>query len=368
MRAPGLFCHHTSQMSHFHHLRSRPCPRRAPCPVHPPGHVHSIDSVLDILEGDHALPPVHDHGVLESIVSNKACEDCQFEPETRVKVTRRTTYTTPTPCRSPCPDHWTIMKRRNSTWADTIRRYLTRVTSKSPSRRRKLKEIYAHYHVPTPQTEKELDKFLLCVWGNPVCGPTVKLDQRTYLEIQELKDFYDTKLQELKQDYKVHLSQLAHLADTSCRSDDRQLLKVVKEEKRKVKCFDRLRFNLKEQVAAAILQLIPESLSISKRVSCKAFRIMTRWYEEHAHHPYPTARQKQSLARRCAITVEQVSNWFSRERAWRRCPKRCARSRRKRRRKRKRRCGCKGILNGKVRRKGKNEVIIRRHVRRRIYL
>ena len=167
-----------------------------------------------------------------------------------------------------------------------------------------------------PQTEKELDKFLLSVWGNRHTGPNVEIDDGdAAAEIEELKLFYDRKLSELKRNYKVHLSELSHLADTSCTAHkDRELLEAIQEAKTRLKCFDRLRFDLKEQVAKTIVSILPESLVLSKKIPSKAVRILSEWFHRHMDYPYPTAKQKEVLASKCAVTPEQVSSWFGRRR------------------------------------------------------
>lgn len=384
-------------MSHFHHLRSHSgasCSSDVPCPDHPP-HIHSASSLLDIFEGDRSLPPVQDEGVLQRIVTRTSFdndlelsspEPAQNANKTRVRFARRTAFSqthspsrSPSPCPSPspslspppCPEYETIIKRRNSNWAKAIRHNLVNITSRSPCRRQKLRRVLAYFNVPAPQTEKEIDKFLLCVWGNKCAGPTFKMDRRTSLEVQELKDFFDRELQELKKDYKIRLSQLSQLAEDSSASSKSQFSKAMREEQKKVKCFDRLRFNLKEQIAAAILQLIPESLSICKRLSPRATRNLTCWYEKHSKHPYPTASQKETLARRCAITVDQVNNWFISKRTRTAQERRTARGRRQRRRRtaegRRKRRKKRRRRQVTARGRGINEVIIR-HVRRRLLL
>lgn len=346
------------------------------------GHLHSIESVLDILEDhDHddfratnQLPPLKDEGLLNSIVTHlKSSEQnlCPSPPDdSRLKVTRRKTYSRR---QSPSPEPPPFMERRNSTWISTVRSYLSHKTSKSPSRNQRLAELYELY-VPVPQTEKELDKFLLSVWGNDVTGPSFDMDPQTAMEIEELKFFYDRKLCELKQNYKVHLSELAHLADTSCTAHrDAELMRAVSEAKSKIKCFDRLRFSLKEEVAQTILELLPESLMLSKKLSPKATSIMTRWFKQHDHYPYPTPRQKEDLARKCAITVERVTNWFVKQRAGtaptvrgkRRTQSRRRGKRRPRKAKRGKRKRGRAKAKRKGRKKGRNKLVIR-HVTRRL--
>jgi hypothetical protein len=256
------------------------------------------------------------------------------------------------------------MPRRNSTWVATIKSYLRNKSSKSPSRKRRLKQIYVE-HVPAPQTEKALDKFLLSVWGNDVASPSYEVDPLTALEIEELKCFYEKKMSELKRNYKVHLSELAHLADTSCTAHkDKELIRAVDRAKSQIKLFDRLRFSLKEQVAATILDIIPESLLLCKRIPPKAASIMNRWYQQHTRHPYPSAKQKQDLAKKCAITIEQVSTWFTRQRALCRPCKRSKRCVRRRARCRRKICSRK---RSRAKPKGKGRKIIVKHVRRVVF-
>lgn len=342
-----------------------------------PGHIHSIQSILDILEHDDYtnLPkiPLKDEGVLRSIVTHlKTSESnlCPSPPDhSRLKVTRRRTYKRK---RSPSPN--SIMERRDSTWSSTIKSYLANKISKSQSREQRLTTLCEQASAQVPQTEKELDKYLLSVWGNVLSGPSIDVDDEAAIEIEDLKYFYDRKLRELKQNYKVDLSELSHLASTSCTAhEDQELTEAVSEAKVKAKCFDRLRFALKEQMAKTILEILPESLMFGKRLSPWAVSVMTQWFKRHLHHPYPTAEQKEDLATKSAITVEQVSTWFSRKRATtpfkRSGVKRKGRSQRRRRilcgKGKRRGKGKRGKAKGKGKKnKGKERLVVR-HIRRR---
>lgn len=343
---------------------------RAAAAGYNPGYSHNtIESVLDIIaDHDHEdfkttnLLPLKDEGLLESIVSHVNTSRrgiCPSPPEqTKVKVTRRRTYSKR---RSRSPTHEPI-KCRDSTWTSSVRSYLANKISKSQSRIQRLSDILEPV-VLVPQTEKELDKFLLSVWGNEVAGPSFEIDPQTAIEIEELKEFYDKKMCELKQNHKLHLSKLEHLADTSCTAHrDWELTTAINDAKSKIKNFDRLRFDLKQQVAGTILEVIPESLVLGKRLSSKAASIMARWLKQHLNHPYPSAKQKQDLARRCAITVERVSTWFSGQRSKRRRKgkkKRRARSRSRGSRSRKGKRG-RGKRGGKTKSKGMKRLVLRR--------
>lgn len=43
--------------------------------------------------------------------------------------------------------------------------------------------------------------------------------------------------------------------------------------------------------------------------------ILSRWFEENQHHPFPTAAQKEELAQEVGAPVEQISTWFTNARS-----------------------------------------------------
>ncbi|CAI5717931.1 unnamed protein product [Hyaloperonospora brassicae] len=60
---------------------------------------------------------------------------------------------------------------------------------------------------------------------------------------------------------------------------------------------------------------LPKKRSSLSKVSKK---LMHDWFEHNLHHPYPTEEEKDWLAQRGGITLEQVNNWFinTRGRKW----------------------------------------------------
>ncbi len=52
----------------------------------------------------------------------------------------------------------------------------------------------------------------------------------------------------------------------------------------------------------------------SRNLNALAIYIMTQWYEEHAHHPYPSPEEKKMMATRSGITQRQVQQWFCNKR------------------------------------------------------
>ncbi|KAI9912101.1 hypothetical protein PsorP6_009466 [Peronosclerospora sorghi] len=60
---------------------------------------------------------------------------------------------------------------------------------------------------------------------------------------------------------------------------------------------------------------LPKKRSSLSKLSKK---LMLDWFEHNLHHPYPTEEEKDWLAQRGGITLEQVNNWFinTRGRKW----------------------------------------------------
>ena len=42
----------------------------------------------------------------------------------------------------------------------------------------------------------------------------------------------------------------------------------------------------------------------------EAVSILTKWYEEHESHPYPSKEERAEFARTTRLTEDQIKNWF----------------------------------------------------------
>uniref|UniRef100_A0A915BZQ9 Homeobox domain-containing protein n=1 Tax=Parascaris univalens TaxID=6257 RepID=A0A915BZQ9_PARUN len=74
---------------------------------------------------------------------------------------------------------------------------------------------------------------------------------------------------------------------------------------------------LKQLTCQKILMLRSRYLDIRKKrrnFSKDATRILTRFFHSHIEHPYPSEAEKTELARKCNLSVNQVSNWFGNKR------------------------------------------------------
>ena len=59
----------------------------------------------------------------------------------------------------------------------------------------------------------------------------------------------------------------------------------------------------------------------SDRKALDTESILDQWFEEHTERPYPNKKQKEDLAKRCNITVKQITTWFNNKRYRSNCTK-----------------------------------------------
>ena len=161
-----------------------------------------------------------------------------------------------------------------------------------------------------PQTEQELNKFLRGVWG-------LRKD-RTIPEVTKLKVFFVRKLKELTNYYAEHTEETA---SCTCAYDEQEdgCVNDYNTLKEHVKNFEHLQFQLKELTADAIIRMYPKSLTIvafrdMRKLPDRALSYLEKWFLYNIKDPYPCAKDKEKIAKKCGITMRQVSNWFSSQR------------------------------------------------------
>ncbi|XP_071086475.1 pre-B-cell leukemia transcription factor 4-like [Haliotis cracherodii] len=92
--------------------------------------------------------------------------------------------------------------------------------------------------------------------------------------------------------------------------------------------FDRKRVHLISRVTSS-LQLLKQTIPPSdvssqkdcsqgkmrsRQLSPRAVQIMTQWYEQHLHNPYPSDDEKVKMAEEGGISLSQVKAWFANKR------------------------------------------------------
>jgi hypothetical protein len=154
----------------------------------------------------------------------------------------------------------------------------------------------------------------------------------TDLEAQNPKDpkteEFIFKFEQLKQRYKEELDKLGRVCDKFCALlmallreqshfrpvTDHEIQLKLGEMQRK---FDYVRFQLKNSVCNAIQMLQRQYNQPKKKrrqLSKQATEILNNWFYEHINDPYPTDEEKNILASKCLLSINQINNWFGNKR------------------------------------------------------
>jgi hypothetical protein len=81
--------------------------------------------------------------------------------------------------------------------------------------------------------------------------------------------------------------------------------------------FDGVRTQLKHNVCNAIINLQKQYNQPKKKrrqLSKQATEVLTNWFYAHINDPYPTEEEKQMLAAKCVLSINQINNWFGNKR------------------------------------------------------
>lgn len=83
------------------------------------------------------------------------------------------------------------------------------------------------------------------------------------------------------------------------------------------KKFAAIEMQLKQSTCEAVMILRSRFLDARRKrrnFSKQATEVLNEYFYSHLSNPYPSEEAKEELARKCQITVSQVSNWFGNKR------------------------------------------------------
>merc|ERR1712109_344438 len=81
--------------------------------------------------------------------------------------------------------------------------------------------------------------------------------------------------------------------------------------------FSSIQVQLKQSTCEAVMILRSRFLDARRKrrnFSKQATEVLNEYFYSHLSNPYPSEEAKEELARKCGITVSQVSNWFGNKR------------------------------------------------------
>lgn len=83
------------------------------------------------------------------------------------------------------------------------------------------------------------------------------------------------------------------------------------------KKFNQIQVQLKQSTCEAVMILRSRFLDARRKrrnFSKQATDVLNQYFYAHLANPYPSEEAKEQLARKCGISVSQVSNWFGNKR------------------------------------------------------
>eukprot|EP01087_Luapelamoeba_hula_P011571 TRINITY_DN3155_c1_g2_i2.p1 TRINITY_DN3155_c1_g2~~TRINITY_DN3155_c1_g2_i2.p1 ORF type:complete len:469 (+),score=98.75 TRINITY_DN3155_c1_g2_i2:381-1787(+) len=116
-------------------------------------------------------------------------------------------------------------------------------------------------------------------------------------------------------------SKFVEAVNTLLKEQSATRLVTEKEREAKIACvqkrFNYLRAQLRQNVCNVIVGLQKQYNQIRRKrrsLSRKATEVLNLWFFSHLNDPYPSDEEKMVLAAQCALTLNQVNNWFGNKR------------------------------------------------------
>ncbi|KAL5011413.1 hypothetical protein ScPMuIL_009964 [Solemya velum] len=136
-------------------------------------------------------------------------------------------------------------------------------------------------------------------------------------KLAQIRQIYHTELEKYEQACNEFTTHVVNLL----REQSRTRPIAPKEIERMVgiirKKFAAIEMQLKQSTCEAVMILRSRFLDARRKrrnFSKQATEILNEYFYSHLSNPYPSEEAKEELARKCAITVSQVSNWFGNKR------------------------------------------------------
>ncbi|KAG7265025.1 hypothetical protein CRUP_007244 [Coryphaenoides rupestris] len=96
-----------------------------------------------------------------------------------------------------------------------------------------------------------------------------------------------------------------------------QIRQIFHSELEKYEQFSSIQMQLKQSTCEAVMILRSRFLDARRKrrnFNKQATEVLNEYFYSHLANPYPSEEAKEELAKKCAITVSQVSNWFGNKR------------------------------------------------------
>jgi len=136
-------------------------------------------------------------------------------------------------------------------------------------------------------------------------------------KLAQIRQIYHTELEKYEQacnEFTNHVINLLREQSRTRPISQKEIDRMMRIIKRK---FSAIELQLKQNTCEAVMMLRSRFLDARRKrrnFSKTASEVLNEYFYSHLSNPYPSEEAKEELARKCGITVQQVSNWFGNKR------------------------------------------------------
>ncbi|KAI3362337.1 hypothetical protein L3Q82_012235, partial [Scortum barcoo] len=136
-------------------------------------------------------------------------------------------------------------------------------------------------------------------------------------KLTQIRQIYHTELEKYEQacnEFTTHVMNLLREQSRTRPISQREIEHMVNIIHHK---FSSIQIQLKQSTCEAVMILRSRFLDARRKrrnFSKQATEILNEYFYSHLSNPYPSEEAKEDLAKKCSITVSQVSNWFGNKR------------------------------------------------------
>ncbi|XP_044001457.1 homeobox protein extradenticle isoform X2 [Aphidius gifuensis] len=136
-------------------------------------------------------------------------------------------------------------------------------------------------------------------------------------KLAQIRQIYHSELEKYEQacnEFTTHVMNLLREQSRTRPITPKEIERMVQIIHKK---FSSIQMQLKQSTCEAVMILRSRFLDARRKrrnFSKQASEILNEYFYSHLSNPYPSEEAKEELARKCGITVSQVSNWFGNKR------------------------------------------------------
>ncbi|XP_017214451.1 pre-B-cell leukemia homeobox 1a isoform X1 [Danio rerio] len=133
-------------------------------------------------------------------------------------------------------------------------------------------------------------------------------------KLSQIRQIYHTELEKYEQacnEFTTHVMNLLREQSRTRPISPKEIERMVSIIHRK---FSSIQMQLKQSTCEAVMILRSRFLDARRNFNKQATEILNEYFYSHLSNPYPSEEAKEELAKKCSITVSQVSNWFGNKR------------------------------------------------------